>query len=424
MMSTSRPPLGIGIVGMGGYARSVLDLLRHLSPLSDAHRVRVVAVCDPDARTREQGRCEAEAAGAVVLADMADLLAMPGVEAVWLPVPIHLHRPFTERALAAGKAVMCEKPAAGCVQNVDVMIAARDRANRPAVIGFQDIHHPATLALKRRLVGGAIGTVRQAVLWACWPRGDRYYHRADWAGAIRRQNTWVLDSPVSNALAHHVNLALFLLGPARDQSAAIEIVDAELYRARDIENYDTASLRLTLAGGATLLVLLTHACGQVVEPTIRIRGDVGAALWRTGRPVEIEDRYGQCVEMIGDRERPHAHMVERFARLVHGLEDRRRAVATLETARAHVAAVNAASQAAIVADVPAAAVEVLESPTGPVRAIAGIEQVFDLCAAGGQMLHESGRCAWAGPASRLTIPGGRYDRFEGPAGAVGGSLMD
>ncbi len=426
MVDVDHRPVAVGIVGMGGYARSVLDLLGQASPLSDAHPVRVVAACDPDSRAREQGRAEAEAAGAAVLADMSDLLAMPEVEAVWLPVPIDLHRPFTEQALAAGKAVMCEKPAAGCVQDVDAMIAARDRAGLPAIVGFQDIYHPATLALKRRLIGGAIGTVREAVLWAAWPRGDRYYQRASWAGAIRRDNTWVLDSPVNNALAHHVNLALFLLGSARDQSAAIEIVDAELYRARDIENYDTASLRLTLSGGAKLLVLLTHACGRTVEPTLRIRGDVGSAQWQTGRPVEIEDRYGQCVEMLGDRERPHTHMVERFARLVRGLEDRQRAVATLETARAHVAAVNAASAVALVSDVPATAVEVVESPTGPVRAIAGIEQVFELCAASGQMLHECGRCAWAGPASRLTIPGGHYERFEGPAAraAAGGPVMD
>jgi predicted dehydrogenase len=232
---------------------------------------------------------------------------------------------------------------------------------------------------------------------------------------MRLGDAWVLDSPVSNALGHFLNLALFLLGPSRDESAAAEIVDAELYRTRDIENYDTASLRLTLGGGVKLLVLLTHACGRVVEPTIRIRGDVGGAVWQAGRPVEIEDRFGQCVQMLGDRERPHAHMVERFARLVRGMEDRQRAVASLETARAHVAVVNAASSAALVSDVPAGAVEVVESPTGPVRAIAGIEQVFALCAASGQMLHECGRCAWAGPASRLTVPGGRYLRFEGPA---------
>ena len=47
------------------------------------------------------------------------------IDAVWLPLPIDLHRPFTETALAAGKAVMCEKPAAGSVDDVDAMIAAR-----------------------------------------------------------------------------------------------------------------------------------------------------------------------------------------------------------------------------------------------------------------------------------------------------------
>src|SRR5829696_1805709 len=79
----------------------------------------------------------------------AELLDLP-IDAVWLPLPIHLHRPYTERALAAGKAVLCEKPAAGCVDDVDAMIAARDASGRGVLIGFQDVYQPCVIQLKRR----------------------------------------------------------------------------------------------------------------------------------------------------------------------------------------------------------------------------------------------------------------------------------
>ena len=88
-----------------------------------------------------------------VFARWEDLLAHPA-EAVWLPLPIPLHRPYTEQALAAGKAVLCEKPAAGCVQDLDAMQDAQSRAGLPVAIGFQDIYEPTTLALKRALLDG------------------------------------------------------------------------------------------------------------------------------------------------------------------------------------------------------------------------------------------------------------------------------
>lgn len=415
----TKDALAVGVVGLGGYARSILRLLgvqleASTAPATARTALRVVAACDPDVENRRAVSDVLQRQGVRVVEDIDTLLNVPSVEAVWLPVPIGLHRPFAEKTLAAGKVVMCEKPAAGCVQDVDAMIAARDQARLPVAIGFQDVYHPATLALKRQLLGGVIGPVRQATLWACWPRGDGYYRRNNWAGAMRRGEAWILDSPANNALAHFVNLALFVLGASEEASAGIEQVEAELYRAREIENYDTISLRLTLAGGVRLLVLLTHACAKAVDPRLDLVGDMGAAAWRSGRPIVLSDAHGRQTGVIGDGGRPHEHMVDRFARLVRGQADPDRAVATLEVARAQVAAVNAASQAASVAKVPDQAICGIECDSGRVCAIDGIEAVFEQCAAAGRMLHESQAYDWTRSAGRLAIPGGRYPRFEGP----------
>ena len=203
-----------------------------------------------------------------------DLLAHPA-EAVWLPLPIPLHRPYTEQALAAGKAVLCEKPAAGCVQDLDVMQDAQRLAGLPVAVGFQDIYEPTTLALKRALLDGRIGTVESVTLTACWPRDSRYYARSAWAGRRRQDGAWVMDSPASNALAHYLNLALFLLGDSLTDSATPVRVEAELYRANPIETYDTSGLRLVTPSGVPLLALLTHACRETRPPRITVQGTHG-----------------------------------------------------------------------------------------------------------------------------------------------------
>src|ERR1700685_968014 len=58
------------------------------------------------------------------------LLADPDIDAIYNPLPNELHVPWTERALAAGKHVLCEKPIALDADEVRRLIAARDRSGR------------------------------------------------------------------------------------------------------------------------------------------------------------------------------------------------------------------------------------------------------------------------------------------------------
>jgi len=407
---SSTAPARIGIAGLGGYAGAITDrVLREGAALDPP--VEVAAVCDPDPSAHPERVAALRARGVQVLGDFEALLAADAIEGLWLPLPIELHRPYTERALAAGRPVLCEKPAAATVDDVDAMIAARDRAGLPAVVGFQNIYDPATLALKRRLLEGAIGPIRRASVRGAWPRSASYFERAAWAGRVRHGAGWVLDSPLQNAMSHFVNLALYLLGPGEAVSATPVHVAAELYRAAAIENYDTVAARVRLAEGPPLLVLLTHACARKREPLLQIEGARGRACWTPGA-ITLE-AGGAPVRMTPDpgaRER----MLERFVRRVRGAraetaQAHAGGVASLEVARAHTLLVNGVSEAVPVRTVPAEYLELVDG----VRAIGGIEAAFERCAAEFRLPHEAGALSFA------AVPGARdlagYDHFAGPA---------
>ncbi len=81
----------------------------------------------------------------------------PAVEAVYIPLPNHLHMDWTLRALDAGKHVLCEKPIALDAAEIDRLIAARDTSGRLAAEAFMVVHHPQWQHVRRLLAEGAIG---------------------------------------------------------------------------------------------------------------------------------------------------------------------------------------------------------------------------------------------------------------------------
>lgn len=85
------------------------------------------------------------------------LLADPEIDAVYVPLPNHLHVDWTIRALEAGKHVLCEKPIALRAADIDRIIAVRDATGLLAAEAFMIVHHPQFLRARTLLRDGAIG---------------------------------------------------------------------------------------------------------------------------------------------------------------------------------------------------------------------------------------------------------------------------
>ncbi len=89
--------------------------------------------------------------------DYEAMLASPDIDAVYIPLPNAAHVDWTKRALAAGKHVLCEKPIALKVDEIDGLIAARDASGLLAAEAFMVVFHPQWRRVRDLLAEGAIG---------------------------------------------------------------------------------------------------------------------------------------------------------------------------------------------------------------------------------------------------------------------------
>ena len=88
------------------------------------------------------------------------LLADPDIEAVYNPLPIHLHVEWTVRAAEAGKNVLCEKPIAMTAAEAEPLIAVRDRTGVLIQEAQKLRHHPQWWRIRDLVQQGRIGKLR------------------------------------------------------------------------------------------------------------------------------------------------------------------------------------------------------------------------------------------------------------------------
>jgi predicted dehydrogenase len=89
------------------------------------------------------------------------LLADPAIDAVYIPLPNHLHVPWSLRALAAGKHVLCEKPIAlTAAQAQELLTAAQQYPHLKIMEAFMYRHHPQWQLARQWVREGRIGTLR------------------------------------------------------------------------------------------------------------------------------------------------------------------------------------------------------------------------------------------------------------------------
>ncbi len=100
------------------------------------------------------------------------LLADPDVDAVYIPLPNHLHADWTVAAARAGKHVLCEKPLATTVADAERMIAAAEEAGVVLMEAFMYRHHPSWVAVRALVATGRIGRLVAVQSWFSYFNDD------------------------------------------------------------------------------------------------------------------------------------------------------------------------------------------------------------------------------------------------------------
>src|SRR6202050_1792504 len=92
-----------------------------------------------------------------------ELLSDPDIEAIYNPLPNHLHVPWSIKAAQAGKHVLCEKPISLTVPEAISLLQARDRTGVKIQEAFMVRTHPQWLKAVELIQSGKIGAMRSVV---------------------------------------------------------------------------------------------------------------------------------------------------------------------------------------------------------------------------------------------------------------------
>ena len=135
-----------------------------------ADRCEVVAIASRDAARAS----ESAAALGIPTAHGAyeDLLADDDVDAVYIPLPNHLHAEWTIAAARAGKHVLCEKPLALTSEDAQRMVDACADAGVRLMEAFMYRLHPSWVAVRELVDGGRIGELRAVDVWFSYFNDD------------------------------------------------------------------------------------------------------------------------------------------------------------------------------------------------------------------------------------------------------------
>ncbi|WNS42543.1 Gfo/Idh/MocA family oxidoreductase [Paenibacillus sp. MMS20-IR301] len=112
-----------------------------------------------------------------------ELLADPDVDAVYIPLPNHLHCEWVIRAAEAGKHILCEKPIALNSSEAAQMVAACRTAGVHLAEAYMYRHHPRIVELRDIIASGEIGALRSI-------RGTFTYNDATDTSNIRFKSAW------------------------------------------------------------------------------------------------------------------------------------------------------------------------------------------------------------------------------------------
>jgi len=234
-------PLRVAVAGAGAIGR------RHVEQVRARPDGQLVAVIDPS----PTAAALAIRLGVPCLPTLEQALAGPACpDAVILATPNALHVPQTLACLAAGVAVLVEKPLAHTVAEGERLcqaVAARPDAR--VLVGHHRAHSPLMAQARALIAQGRLGRLVAVSGSALFCKPDSYFEEAPW----RRQAG---GGPILINLIHEIGNLRALCG----EIVAVQAISAQAVRGFEVE--DTAALVLRFANGALGSFLLSDTAAS------------------------------------------------------------------------------------------------------------------------------------------------------------------
>jgi predicted dehydrogenase len=264
---------GVAVVGTG------FGCLTHARALRAAgFEVHALVGRDPEKTAERAARFEIPHA----CTQLADALALPGVDAVTIATPPYTHAPIAHEAIAADRHVLCEKPFTRDAPEARALLAAADAAGVVHLLGAEMRFTPGQALLARTVHDGTIGAPRLATFLMHIPL------LADPASEVP---AWWSDADAGGGwlgahAPHVVDQIATTVGRITGVSATLaHIVD----RSWTAEDGYAVHFR-TESGAAGLLQAVAADRGPMLFVT-RVVGADGTA-WAEGDRVQVQDARG------------------------------------------------------------------------------------------------------------------------------------
>lgn len=286
---TAAPPTGLprvrwAVLGPGVIAHDFMAGL-HASASGVLHAV--------GSRSPERAAAFAAEYGAPVTGSYEDVLARDDVDAVYIATVHTTHLPLATAALAAGKAVLCEKPLTTSVADTRAMLQAADEAQVPFLEAFKYRFGPLAVALRAVLADGLVGEVSHVdAAFGGWDREGvgRLYDPALGGGAILDVGAY----PASFAVGIAAAWTALATSQARIGLDDAENVPVTVHSAAGLLGETGVDLHTSAAIGiGPVTATLRTSVRSEVEDAVAIHGGLGSILvpdvW--GSRTASGDRY-------------------------------------------------------------------------------------------------------------------------------------
>src|ERR1700730_9438771 len=267
-------PVGVGLVGYGAIARA------HATSISNTAGLRLGGVCDVSAERR--GLAAREWA-VPTHARAEDMFNDAAVGVVVVGTPPSAHTDAVLAALAAGKHVVCEKPFALRVEEVDRMIDSETGGDRGIIVYQSRRWDPDYVALREVVRSGRIG--------------ELFYMESFIGGYSHPCDYWHSHEPISGGTiydwgSHYFDWVLQLF-PDKVRSVSA-VGHKRVWHA--VTNSDQVRVDLTFAGGAQASFLQSDIAAAL-KPKWYLLGTLGAAVgeWRE-ETIKTRNAAGDLVE--------------------------------------------------------------------------------------------------------------------------------